>query len=96
MTRGVPGNNEQWGICFVGAAGTCDAELDWSMDLADGAGNGRVRKLRIRAIQDLAESVTDPANICIHGLLIIPSVIGAVQAVRDGNFRVYGTGWMYF
>ena len=49
----APGNNERWEICFVGAAGICDAELDWSVDLADGAGNGSVRKPRIRAMKSL-------------------------------------------
>ena len=53
-------SNAEWGICFAGAAGVCEAELDWSMDLADGAGNGRVRKPRLRTMQDLAESVTGP------------------------------------
>ena len=41
------------GNCFWGAAGICGAELDWSMDLADGAGNGRVRKPGIKAVKTL-------------------------------------------
>ena len=50
---GAPGNNGEWGICFVGTAGICDGELDRSVDLADGAGNGSVRKPRIRAMKSL-------------------------------------------
>ena len=50
---GAPGNNGKWDICLAGTAGICDAELDWSMDLADGAGNGRVGKPMIRAIKTL-------------------------------------------
>ena len=46
-------SNERWGICYVGAAGICDGELDWGMDLADGAGNGRARKPRIRDVKTL-------------------------------------------
>ena len=42
-SNGAPGNNGEWGISFVGAAGICDGEVDWSMDLVDDAGNGRVR-----------------------------------------------------
>ena len=60
-------NNEQWEICFVGTAGKCDAELDWSMDwsmdLADGAGNGSVGKPRIKAmrtVQNLPQSAGQP------------------------------------
>ena len=37
----------------MGTAGVCDSELDWSMDLADGAGNGGVRKPGIRAMKAL-------------------------------------------
>ena len=37
-------------MCFVGI---CGAELDWSMDVADGAGNGRVRMPGIRAMKIL-------------------------------------------
>ena len=50
---GAPGNNGKWDICLVGTAGICDAELGWSMDLADGIGNGRVRKPRIRVTKTL-------------------------------------------
>ena len=41
------------GNLFLGAAGICDGELNWSMDLADGAGNGKVRKPGIRAMETL-------------------------------------------
>ena len=44
-------SNEQRGICFLDAAGICGAELDLDLDLADGAGNGRVRKPTIRTIK---------------------------------------------
>ena len=37
----------------MGTAGICDGELDRSVDLADGAGNGSVRKPRIRAMKSL-------------------------------------------
>ena len=50
---GAPGSNAEWGICFAGAAGICDGELDWRIDFADGAGNGRVRKPGIRAVKTL-------------------------------------------
>ncbi len=42
MSPGATANSEQRGICFLGTAGICGAGLDWSMDLTDGAGNGRV------------------------------------------------------
>ena len=35
------------------AAGVCDAGLDWRMDVADGAGNSRVRMPGIRAVKTL-------------------------------------------
>ena len=66
-------NNEQWEICFVGTAGKCDAELDWSMDwsmdLADGAGNGSVGKPRIRAmkaLQNLSQAIQECARYFIQ------------------------------
>ena len=37
----------------MGAAVVCDAELDWPMDVADSAGNGRVRKPGIGAVKTL-------------------------------------------
>ena len=37
----------------MAAAGICGVELDWSMNLADGTGNGRVRKPRIWAVKTL-------------------------------------------
>ncbi len=48
------------------AAGVCDAELDWSMALADDAGNGRVRKPTIgamKAVRHLSQALgyTSPA-----------------------------------
>ncbi len=46
-------SNAEWGICFAGAAGICDGELDWRIDFADGAGNGRVRKPGVRTIKNL-------------------------------------------
>ena len=45
-----------------GAAGICGGDLDWSMDMADGAGNGRVRKPRIRtknALQNLSQALVN-------------------------------------
>ena len=50
---GATVNNGKWEMCFAGTAGICDAELGWSMDLADGIGNGRVRKPRIRVTKTL-------------------------------------------
>jgi hypothetical protein len=60
MKPGAPG--KQRADRFLGAAGICDGESDWSMDMADGAGNGRVRKPRIRtknALQNLSQALVN-------------------------------------
>ena len=53
----IPARREATSKLVLGAARTCDAERDWSMgwsmDLTDGAGNGRVRKPRIRVTKAL-------------------------------------------
>ena len=56
MGNGAPANSERWGICIVGTAGICDGELDWSMDLADDAGNDRVRIRTIETLQNLSQA----------------------------------------
>ena len=67
-------SNAEWGICFAGAVGVCDGELDWRIDFADGAGNGRVRKPGIRAVKTLRNlSQTHVMNCAIFQLRRYPA-----------------------
>ena len=52
----VPARREATRKLVLGTAGICDGELDWSMDLADDAGNDRVRIRTIKALQNLSQA----------------------------------------